>query len=97
MTRLGLWIFAFSPTGLLLLPPVQQTVGDFALLLMFITIPVAVVGEVVLLRRRRAKERAEGTPRELIPSTPLGNWFAKLFAYLFAAMCLLLVIREVLG
>jgi hypothetical protein len=47
----------------------------------------------LLLRQQRARE-GRG---ELIPSTPLGNWFAKLFAYLFAAMMLALIVRECAG
>lgn len=84
MTRLTLWAFAFSPVLLVSIPAVRQHWDLFPLWLMVPTILLGAVGEVVLMKRRGASG---------IPGTPMGNWFAKLFAFIFALMALVLFYR----
>lgn len=84
MTRLTLWALAFSPVLLVSIPAVRQHWGLFPLWLLVPTILVGSVAEVVQMKRR-------GSPG--IPGTPMGNWFARLFAVVFAIMALALIYR----
>ena len=79
MARLALWTFAFSPVLLVFIPTVRQHWGLFPLWLLLPTVLVCSVAE------------RSGAPG--IPGTAAGNWFAKLFAVVFAIMALVLVYR----
>jgi hypothetical protein len=88
MTRVAIWVFGFSPFFLLLVPYGEGELGFLMLYLAPFTIVIAVVAELTLLKKR-------GTPG-IVPSSRLGNWFAKFFAYLFMAMLVVIFIRHLL-
>lgn len=88
MTRTIIWILAFAPVLLVLIARVREAFDLFPLWLLTATIPFAVLAELVLLKQR-------GAPG--VPSTPLGNTFAKLFLGIFVAMIAFIIAREMLS
>ena len=83
MTRLAIWLFAFSPMSLALIPAVRDRWGSVLPFITCITLVVAIALELVVVRRRGAAE---------MPSTPIGNWFAKAFGILFVVAIVLIVV-----
>ena len=75
MTRLAIWLFAFSPMLLLLFPAARDSWGVGMPFITCITLPIGIVLELIVMKRRGAAG---------VPSTALGNWFAKVFGIIFA-------------
>ena len=82
MTRLAIWLFAFSPMLLLLIPLAGDSWGVGVGFITCITLSVGIVLELIVMKRRGAAG---------VPSTALGNWFAKVFGILFAVAIVLVV------
>jgi hypothetical protein len=77
MTRLAIWLFAFSPMLLALIPAARDRWGVVLPFLTCFTLAVGISLELVVMKRRGAAG---------VPSTPLGNWFAKAFGILLAVV-----------
>jgi hypothetical protein len=83
MSRLAIWLFAFSPLLLALIPAARDRWGVGISFITGFTVVIAIVLERIVMKRRGATGD---------PSTPLGNWFAKAFGVLFVVAIVVLVI-----
>ena len=73
MTRLAIWLFAFSPVLGAIIPAARDRWGIALPFFACFTLAAGIALELVLMKRRSAVG---------VPSTPLGNWFAKAFGIL---------------
>jgi hypothetical protein len=75
MTRLAIWLFAFSPMLLVFIPAMRTRWGLALPLFACITLAVGIALELIVMKRRG---------KAGVPATSLGNWFAKVFGILLA-------------
>ena len=73
MTRLAIWLFAFSPVLVALIPAARDRWGVALSFFACITLAVGIALERNLMKRRSAVGAY---------STPVGNWLAKAFGIL---------------
>jgi len=82
MTRLAIWLFAFSPMLLAFIPAARARWGVALPLFTCITLAVGIALELIVMKKRG---------KAGVPATPLGNWFAKAFGILLAVAVVLVV------
>jgi hypothetical protein len=88
MNRLAIWLFAFSPMMLLLIPVARERWGVGLYFITCITLAVGIVLELIVMKRRSAAG---------VPSTSLGNWLAKAFGMFLAVAVVIVVGVGILG
>jgi hypothetical protein len=75
MTRLAIWLFAFSPVLVALIPAARDRWGVALPFFACFTVAVGIALELIVMKRRGVVGAT---------STSSGNWFAKAFGILFA-------------